>query len=290
MKRIFRSAVLALATALAVSACAPTAQNTAQSLAQEQRAAAQFVQKLDENGKLYKDSRLNGYLRGIMDRVAKQRPPGSVPLRTYIVRDADVNAFTPGGGYVFFNAGMLAAMENEAQLAAVAAHEIAHIDRGHITAGRANRQGVQIGAALAGIGASILGVPGELTNLAVGLGANYAVNSFSRTQESDADTIGMTYLAAAGYNGVEGAKSFAVLRRLYGDSKGPAAAFFASHPAASDREASLTNQARQLGATRGRIAERTYDSRTRALRREVLKFYESQGRTREANQIRRNLR
>ena len=290
MKRIFRSAVLALATALAVSACAPTAQNTAQSLAQEQRAAAQFVQKLDQNGKLYKDSRLNGYLRGIMDRVAKQRPPGSVPLRTYIVRDADVNAFTPGGGYVFFNAGMLAAMENEAQLAAVAAHEIAHIDRGHITAGRANRQGVQIGAALAGIGASILGVPGELTNLAVGLGANYAVNSFSRTQESDADTIGMTYLAAAGYNGVEGAKSFAVLRRLYGDSKGPAAAFFASHPAASDREASLTNQARQLGATRGRIAERTYDSRTRALRREVLKFYESQGRTREANQIRRNLR
>ena len=225
-----------------------------------------------------------------MNRVAKQRAKGSVPLRTYIVKDADVNAFTVGGGYVFFNAGMIAAMENEAQLASVAAHEIGHIDRGHIQAGQANRTGVQLGAALAGVAGAALGVPGQLTNLAVNLGAQYAVNSFTRTQETDADNTGVRYLAGAGYNVLEGAKSFEVLRKLYGDAKGPSAAFFSSHPPSSERQANLTAQARQLGATKGRVAPNTYDSKTRNLRRDVLKFYDANGRTKEAAQVRRNLR
>ena len=231
MLRHVKLTLAALLAAATVSACAPNAQNTQQSIAQEQQAAERFVGQLRSKDKLVTDKGLNNYVSGIVSRVAKQRAPGSVPLRTYIVKDADVNAFTPGGGYVFFNAGMLAAMENEAQLASVAAHEIAHIDRGHITAGRSTRQGVQIGAALGSIAGAALGVPGELTNLAVGLGANYAVNSFSRSQETDADNTGIRYLAGAGYNALEGAKSFDVLQRLYGNKTGAAAVFFSSHPA-----------------------------------------------------------
>lgn len=290
MFRPLKSMMLALTAALSIGACAPTAQNTAQSLAQEQRAAQQFVNQLDQKGALIKDGGLNSYLNGVVRRISQQRPPGSVPLRAYIVKDADVNAFTPGGGYVFFNAGLLAAMENEAQLATVTAHEIAHIDRGHIQAGRASRQGVQMGAAAAAIGGALLGVNPNVTELVVGLGANYAVSSFTRTQETDADNTGIRYLAKAGYNAVEGARSFEVLRNLYGDQKGPAAAFFSSHPASSERQANLTSQARTLGATKGRIGENSHDRATRKIRREVLEFYEANGRTREAQQIRRNMR
>lgn len=290
MKRFLKAlAVVALATG-AVSACAPTAKNTQQSLAQEQATARKVVADMDRKGALLKDKNLNNYVGSIVSRVAKQRPAGSVPLRTYLVKDADVNAFTVGGGYVFFNAGMIAAMENEAQLASVAAHEIAHIDRGHVQAGQANRTGVQLGAALASVAGAALGVPGQLTNMAVGLGANYAVNSFTRTQETDADNTGVQYLAGAGYNVLEGAKSFAVLRRLYGDSKGASAAFFSSHPPSSEREANLTAQAKRLGATKGRVAADTYNKQTRGLRKEALKFYEAKGRSAEAAQIRRNLR
>ena len=290
MLRHVKLTLAALLAAATVSACAPNAQNTQQSIAQEQQAAERFVGQLRSKDKLVTDRGLNNYVSGIVSRVAKQRAPGSVPLRTYIVKDADVNAFTPGGGYVFFNAGMLAAMENEAQLASVAAHEIAHIDRGHITAGRSTRQGVQIGAALGSIAGAALGVPGELTNLAVGLGANYAVNSFSRSQETDADNTGIRYLAGAGYNALEGAKSFDVLQRLYGNKTGAAAVFFSSHPPSAERKANLAAQAQQLGATSGRVAPKTYASQTRKIRREVLKFYESQGRDREAAQVRKNLR
>ena len=290
MKRFFRALAVVGLTAGAISACAPTAKNTQQSLAQEQANARKLVAQMDAKGQLIKDRSLNAYVGTIMNRVAKQRAKGSVPLRTYIVKDADVNAFTVGGGYVFFNAGMIAAMENEAQLASVAAHEIGHIDRGHIQAGQANRTGVQLGAALAGVAGAALGVPGQLTNLAVNLGAQYAVNSFTRTQETDADNTGVRYLAGAGYNVLEGAKSFEVLRKLYGDAKGPSAAFFSSHPPSSERQANLTAQARQLGATKGRVAPNTYDSKTRNLRRDVLKFYDANGRTKEAAQVRRNLR
>ena len=142
----FRVLILGLTAALAMSACAPTAQNTRLSLAEEQNASARIVRNLDAKGALIEDRGLNSYLNSVVGRIAAQRPPGSVPLRTYIVKDADVNAFTTGGGYLFFNAGMLAALENEAQLATVAAHEIAHIDRGHGRAGKTNQQAVQLAA------------------------------------------------------------------------------------------------------------------------------------------------
>lgn len=290
MLRRLKLTLVAITALFAVTACAPNAQNTAQSIAQEQRAAASFVQKLDERDMLIKDRTVNTYVRGVVSRISAERPAGSVPLRAYVIKDADVNAFTPGGGYVFFNAGLVAAMENEAQFAAVVAHEIAHIDRGHITAGRGARTGVQVGALAAAVGGAVLGIDPQLTDLAVGLGANYAVNSFSRSQETDADNVGIRYLAAADYNAAEGARSFSVLKRLYGDQSGVAAAFFASHPASSEREANLTAQAQQLGATRGRIGEGAHDRATRKLRRQVLAVYEQQGRTREAAQIRRNLR
>jgi len=290
MFRPLRAAILLLTAALAVSACAPTARNTALSLAQERQTSARALGQLEAKGLIIHDRRLNRYLNGVVNRIAAGRPPGAAPVRAYIVKNADVNAFTTGGGYLFFNAGMLAAMENEAQLATVAAHEIAHIDRGHVQASRSNRQAVRIGAVLASIGAAAVGINPNVANLGLNLGASYAANSFSRTQETDADNIGIRYLARAGYNGVEGAKSFAVLQRVHGRRGGPAATFFASHPASGDRQASLTAQARAMGATRGRVGTRSHDRATRRIRREVLRFYDSKGRRREAAQIRKNLR
>jgi len=275
------------ALALGFVSCAPTAQNTAQSLARERQQAERFVRDLDRKGKLIEDEALDAYVRGVVARISTARPPGSTPLRVHVVEDANVNAFTPGGGHVFFNAGLVAVMENEAQFATVAAHEIAHIDRGHVRAGMATRQGVRLGAALAAIAGAAAGVDPNVVELGVGIGANLSLNSFTRTQETDADNVGVGYLAAAGYNAIEGAKSFEVLRRLYGDQSGPAAVFFASHPASSDRQANLTVRARRLGATDGRIGNESHDRATDALRRDVLQYYEAEGRTREADQVRR---
>lgn len=273
----------ALATA---PACAPVAKNTSGSIAYERSSSSQLVRKLDASDKLIRDRRLQGYVNRVVARIAATRPRGSVPVRAVIVKDGGVNAFTTGGGYIFFNAGMLAALENEAQLATVAAHEIAHIDRGHLQASQATRTAVGIGAALATIGAAVVGIDPYLTRSAVGLGANAAVSGFSREQESDADDVGLRYLAAAGYNAIEGARAFEVLRRIHGGG----ASFLSSHPAPGNRQARMTAQARAVGATRGRIGRGAHDRATRALRRAVLDFYDRAGRPREAAQVRRNLR
>ena len=289
MLRPFRSIMLALSAALAITACAPTAQNTPQSLAQERQRGLQMVAQMDKKGQIIKDRRLNNYLNGIKDRIVATRPPGSVPIDVFIADRPEINAGTTGGGVVVFFLGMLGAMENEAQLAAVMAHEIAHIDRGHVQAGAANRQAVQLGAAIAQIGAAAAGINSGLTDLAIGVGAQGFASNFSRTQESDADNIGMQYLARSGYNALEGAKSFAVLQRIYGNSQG-VASFFASHPAPGNRLATLSSQARQLGATKGRIGTKTHNRATRKYRRKLLGHYEKNGKPREAAQIRKTLR
>lgn len=287
MLRTLRPFAFAFAASLAVAACEPTAQNTPQSLAQERQASQQLVEQLEARNMLVEDRALNNYVQGVVNRIERTRPPGSVPIQSYIVKDADVNAFTPGGGYLFVNAGLLAAMENEAQFATVIAHEIGHIDRGHIQAGQATRTGVQLGAMAAQIGGALLGVDPNLTQLGVGLGAQYAVSSFTREQERDADATGVRYLAAAGYDVDEGARSFEVLRRLYGDQAVP---FFASHPPTAERQQMLTQAAAELGATQGEVGEAQYDRAVRDLRQEALQFYEQSGRGREAAQVRQNLR
>ncbi|MEM9140637.1 MAG: M48 family metallopeptidase [Pseudomonadota bacterium] len=286
MIRSFRAATIALIAAIGVSACAPTTQNTRASLAQEQQRSQGHVRDLESKGGIIKDAGLNQYLQSIVNRIAPQRAPGSVGLRSYIIKNADVNAYTSGGGYIFFNAGLMAAMENEAQLATVVAHEIAHIDRGHIPAQQANNQAVQLGAVLGTLAGAAVGINPQVTEMVVGLGANAYASNYSRTQERDADSIAARYLAAAGYNGAEGAKSFQVLQRLYGNNRG----VFSTHPAPAERFNNLTVQARQLGSTQGRIGKQTHDRATRKVRQELLAFYEKNDRDREAAQIRRTLR
>ena len=222
----------------------------------------------------------------ITARIDDARPRNASRLRTYIIKDASANAFTSGAGYVFIHAGLLATMENEAQLAMVLAHEIAHEDLGHVSAGMAQRQNVAIGQALAGIGGALLGVPGELTNLVAGLGGQAYYADFSRDQEAAADDLGMKYLVEAGYNGVEGAQSFAVMRKLYGDN----ANFLSTHPGASDRLRKLEGEARQLGGANGRVAQDEYLRKTNQVRKQAIKVYQQNGRSAELQQARSNLR
>lgn len=284
--RGMKPAALVVAASLAFAGCQSTAVNTPQSIASERSQATQFVRQLEAKDALVEDAGLNTYVRGIVQRIAATRGAGGVPIRAYIIKDADVNAFTPGGGYLFVNAGLIAAMENEAQLAAVLAHEIGHIDLGHIQAQKVTRTGVGLGAMAAMLGGAMLGVDPQLTEFGVRLGSQAAVSSFTREQEQEADQMAGRYLAAAGYNVLEGARSFDVLRRIAG---GPGGGFLATHPPTTERQQHMTQLAHQLGATGGRVAEGTYDRETRALRQELLTYYRQAGRGSEAAVVGANL-
>lgn len=258
---------------------------TAASLAEGRQRSAQLVQQLQAKDGLITDRALNSYIGEIVGRVAAVRPRGLPPIRPYIVKDADINAFTMGGDVIFINAGLIAAMESEAQLAMVIAHEIAHVDRGHISGRQETAVGVGLLGALAAIGLGAAGVSGDAVGLGVGLAQNVAVNSYSRDQERDADAVGAQYLGAAGYSVSAGAQSFAVLNRVNGNRGG--AQIFSSHPLSTERLATLTRLGQ--GQSGGRVNAEGYLQRTAGIRREVLTFLEGAGRGREAQQLRRNL-
>lgn len=284
--RRMKPAVLAVAAMLAFAGCQPTSVNTPQSIASESTQAEQLASELRSKGVLMENTAVDRYVSGIVQRLDSARGRGSVAIKSHVVKDADVNAFTPGGGHLFVNAGLIAAMQNEAQLATVVAHEIGHIDRGHIQAGQARRAGVGLGAAAAMLGGAMLGLDPQLTEFGVNLGAQYAVNSFTREQERDADLTAGRYLAAAGYNVAEGANSFGVLRQISG---APGGGFLSTHPPTGERQQAMLASASELGATSGRVGKAEHDSATRNLREELLQYYRQNNRQREAAVISANL-
>lgn len=284
---------LVLATILAgvLTACAAPipgqSPQTASAQIAELDQSRQLLQELRSKNMLVEGDQINDYVDAVTERIDAQRGAGKSKLKTFIIKDATANAFTSGAGYVFIHAGMLAAMENEAQFAMVLAHEVAHEDLGHVSAGMAKQQQVGIASAVASIGGALLGLPSDLTNLVVGAGGQAYYADFSRDQEAAADRLGMRYIGRAGYNGIEGAKSFAVLKKMYGDSS----SIFAGHPSSSSRQAEMQQLAREEGATKGRVAAKGYIVKTDPLRKRVVAALTKAGKTGpELSQMRSNLR
>ena len=111
------------------------------------------------------------------------------------------------GGPTYVNTGLLKAVENEAQLAGVMAHEISHVALRHGTNQASKANLLQIPAALAGfaLGGSMLG---QLAQAGVGLGLNGVLLKYSRDAESQADLLGAQMMAQAGWNPLEMSRFF----------------------------------------------------------------------------------
>lgn len=179
-----------------------------------------------------------------------------------IVNDSSWNAWALPGGKIALNRGLLLAMQDEAELAAVLAHEIVHADAGH----SANQMGK---AQLGGLGIEILGAlidaPGT-RQAAQQLGqiSLAAVQAkFGREDELEADRFGMRYMVAAGYDPQGAVRLQQTFLSKFGG--GTANNLFASHPPSAERvERNIaTAAAWGVGGTVGREA---YQSATQRLR------------------------
>lgn len=123
-----------------------------------------------------------------------------------LLDSAVINAFALPGGKVFITRGLVERMDNEAQLAGVLGHEIGHVTAQH-TSQRIGQHAILTGGLVAG--GLLLGMAdpegnvrrvGEVALPAVAIGGNLVLLSFNRNEESEADYLGMRYMARAGYN------------------------------------------------------------------------------------------
>jgi predicted Zn-dependent protease len=200
--------------------------------------ARQNAAQFDAGASFVDDARLETYLNGIVQRLAAHAEPRPFEYRLKVVSDAGVNAFTFGGGFLYVNAGLLARMENEAQVAMVLGHEIAHAAESHVTEGMKADAGINLLGQLAGQAVAASGrIDGEVLAKTYEYSMNAAINGHGRGQESEADELGLEYMAKAAYDAREASGTFEALLKEYGDASKREAFFYSSHPRNEERMA-----------------------------------------------------
>ena len=193
------------------------------------------------------NSRVDQYLNDLGRKLAAHAPGEKFPYQFKAVNDRSINAFALPGGFLYINRGVIDAADNEAQLAGVIAHEIAHVALRHGTNQASKAYIAQVPLAILG------GALGSNSTGAVlaQLGAGFAVDSlllkYSRNAESQADVLGTQILYDSGYDPKAMAQFF---QKIQAESQGgQPPTFFSSHPNPENREGRVDEEIANLGGT-----------------------------------------
>jgi predicted Zn-dependent protease len=161
-----------------------------------------------------------------------------------IIGEDTANAFALPGGRIGVNQGMFKVATDQDQLAVVLGHELAHVVARHGAERVSDNLATQVAVAAGSAYAASRGDTAGYTAAALGLGAQVGILlPFSRTQESEADTLGQRYMAAAGFD-PRAAVTLWQKMEQQGGSKPPA--FLSTHPSSGQRAQELARQGQQL--------------------------------------------
>lgn len=174
----------------------------------------QSAQQVMRETPILDDPQIGGYLSQLGGKLASKASGEKFPYQFRVVATKEINAFALPGGFLFVNAGTIAAARNEGELAGVMAHEIAHAALRHGTNQASKQQLAQMGLGLLGTIAASGDNPnmGQAVNMIGGLGANMLFLKFGRGAEKEADLEGARILAEAGYDPRDMANFFKTLQ------------------------------------------------------------------------------
>ena len=217
---------------------------------------------LRTSGRVVRDPALNAHVRDIVCRLA---PEHCRFVRVYVVQAADFNASMAPNGAMSVWTGLLLRVENDAQLAHLLGHELAHYLRRHsvqrwraLSASTDAATAFSMVTAVAGVG--FAGVAAQLATLD-------GILAFSRDQEREADLIGFEMMVDAGYDPHQAAAVWrALIAELEVAEEGAQPIFFASHPAAEERLEALEALADAMPAPQGRASHDRHDAVTEPYR------------------------
>ncbi len=169
----------------------------------------------------------------------------STPFTFRLLDSPVVNAFALPGGYVYITRGLLAHLDNEAQLAVVIGHEIGHVVGRHGSKRAATQQFGQLGVILGAVGAQSVfgGNAGQEVLNTAGTAASLLFLSYGRDDERESDRLGVEYGALEGYDSAEGAEFFRSLKRLSDKAGQSIPSFMSTHPDPGERENTIKQMA-----------------------------------------------
>jgi len=235
---------------------------------EEQRLGDAFMRQVRARMKLADDPLAIEYLQSLgRDLVSNSDSPG-LSFDFFLVVDPEVNAFAGPAGHIGVNTGLILTTQSENELASVMAHEIAHVTQRHINRAieSASNMGVTTAALL--LAAILVGVASDNSNVGqaavagVQAGITQHQINFTRNNEEEADRVGISILAASGYDPNAMPNFFDRLgakTRLYDDGTIPE--FLRTHPVTTNR----------IADSRGRAESYPYRQRPDSLEYHLLR-------------------
>lgn len=206
----------------------------------EVRQGREAAAEVDRQAKFIDDPLITEYVNRVGQNIVLHSD-AKVPFTIKVIDSDEVNAFALPGGFFYVNKGLLLAADNEAELAGVMAHEIAHVAARHAVENQAKASLLEYAA----LGASIFlgGIPGMIYQNTAGIGLLGIFMKFSRGAEEEADKLGIQYMYAAGYDPGAMATMFEKLEAKNKKKPGFISRAFATHPAPPDRRQAAINLA-----------------------------------------------
>lgn len=210
---------------------------------QQQRAyGASMLHELRSYHLVLDDPLLVDYLNSVGYRLVAQSDKPEQAYTFFVVRDSSINAFAAPGGYIGMNAGLITTAVDEGEVAAVLAHEIAHISQDHLLRAFEDSQKASLPIALAMLGAIIAsqGASGDGAEAAMVAGTSLIQQrqiNFTRKDEIEADRVGIQTLARADFDPQYMASFFARMERTLRPGAGDRGIpdLLRTHPVNTDR-------------------------------------------------------
>ena len=195
----------------------------------------QYSQQVEHGVKLVQDPVITEYVNRIGQNLVRNSD-SKVPFTIKVIDTDEINAFALPGGFFYVNSGLILAADNEAELAGVMAHEIAHVAACHVAREQTRSNIVNLASI------PLVFVPGgwavyEATQIAMGIGVPLTFMKFSRNFESEADFLGMEYMYKTGYDPQSFISFFEKIEAQEKKKPGAIAKAFSSHPMTPDRVA-----------------------------------------------------
>jgi predicted Zn-dependent protease len=192
----------------------------------------QMAQEVERQAKIVDDPVIAEYVNRVGQNLVRNSD-AKVPFTIKVIDSEEINAFALPGGFFFVNTGILMNADNEAEMAGVMAHEIAHVAARHGTRQASRGEIAQV--------ASI--APLIVLGGWAGYGAYQAMSvivpmgflKFNRNFESEADMLGLEYIYKAGYDPTSFVDFFEKVQSLEKTRPGTMSKLFSSHPPTDDR-------------------------------------------------------
>jgi predicted Zn-dependent protease len=193
----------------------------------------------------YEDADLARYVAALGKKLGTLSHQPNLDYSIKVLDSPVVNAFAVPGGYVYLTRGILAYLNDEAELAGVVAHEIGHIAARHSAQQYSRAQVAQLGLGLGSMVSKTFRKYAGVAEFGVGM----LFLSFSRDDERQADALGVEYSSKAGYDSNHMANLFVSLERLNpGESQGGLPGWFSTHPNPPDRIAAIKRDTQEWRA------------------------------------------